>query len=239
MSHGGGGHKHHHPLVMGEALIARLFFVVIGFYFLVRVLLAANEQGVLNSLSFTAETFNGIWLAVVDAWLNGLRPIFMIFIYLFVAIWIFATIKVWPLRQVIRVFSAAPAHHGHGDAHGGGHSDAHGAVHPQPKNPAILRHWTAIVRKANTGTPENLRSAVLEADALVDFYLKQAGYKGEHMAERLGQLKDSSVKSLDAVWEAHKLRNELAHTPGFELRAKQAEKALFACRDFLKEMKAF
>jgi hypothetical protein len=44
---------------------------------------------------------------------------------------------------------------------------------------------------------------------------------------------------IDKVFDAHRLRNELAHTPGYSMTSVQAEKALFAFRDFLKELKEF
>lgn len=108
-----------------------------------------------------------------------------------------------------------------------------------PKDPVILQHWTSVVRRANTGTPENLRLAILEGDALVETFLKKRGYEGETFADRLKHFSSDQVKSLDGLWRAHKLRNEIAHTPGFTINAKQAETAILGFRNFLKELGAF
>ena len=102
-----------------------------------------------------------------------------------------------------------------------------------------MQHWRDIVLRANTGQQEKMRSAIIEADALVDHHLKNIGLEGEHMGDRLKQIRAFQVKSLDNLWKAHRLRNDIAHTPGYKVTARQAERALVAYRDFLKEMKAF
>ena len=196
---------------------------------------SSSSSGFLRALlSFPARpdgfsSFSIFLTVLSDTWLNWIAPLFITLDFLLLAILIFATVKVWHIRGRFSIYD--PPTHTHGAAHGEG-------VKPK-KNPAILKYWTAIVQKANTGTPENLRRSVLEADALVDFFLKGAGYAGEHMADRLVQISKVGIKSVDRVWDAHRLRNDIAHTPGFVVTSQQAEKALLAVRDFLKEMQAF
>jgi glucuronate isomerase len=79
---------------------------------------------------------------------------------------------------------------------------------------------------------------VLEADALVDFFLKDVGYEGDHMADRLGKIRSEEVKTLEQVWKAHRVRNDIAHTPGYRLSEHQAQETLNAFRAFLIEMGA-
>lgn len=199
-------------------------------YFFVVFFLKGYHNGL-----FTVATFkNGFTLLagelIVETWTHWIAPLFIVADVFLLFILVFSTVKVWHIRG--RLSITDPPTHTHGPGHG------EGDAKPK-KNPAILKYWTAIIKKANTGTPENLRSAVLEADALVDFFLKQAGYTGEHMADRLGQISRTGIKSIEGAWETHRLRNDIAHTPGFVVTSKQAEKALLAVRDFLKEMQAF
>jgi hypothetical protein len=226
------GHPHSH-LVPAEKIILGFIIWVPIVYFVVVLFLKIFHAGLFSIESITSlgsVFFPGFWREIVETWTVWLAPVFIVADIFMLAVLIFATVMVWPIRG--RISRKDPPTHGAGLGH------ADGGAKPK-KNPAVLKYWTAIINKANTGVPENLRSAVLEADALVDFYLKQAGYAGEHMADRLSQISRSGVKSLDRVWDTHRLRNEIAHTPGFVVTSKQAEKALLAVRDFLKEMGAF
>lgn len=230
-----GPHKHSHNLAE-EVLIARLFWIIIVGLFFLEVFLKLSDKGLVSMRIFEEGGFTLMGQAMFDFWSQSLQPIFLVLNVLSLGIFIFAVIKVWPIRQTIAIF-----HNPH--AHGGGHGTGHGAEHGTPvgpvHNPMILKHWTDIVRRANTGTPENLRWAIMEADALVDTVLKERQMPGETMADRLANFRREDSKHIDKLWDAHRLRNEIAHTPGFAMTTRQAEKALFTYRDFLKELKAF
>lgn len=82
---------------------------------------------------------------------------------------------------------------------------------------------------------ERRRYAVIEADKLLDYVLKQRGYAGETMGERLKSAgKDFSF--VDDVWSAHKLRNKLVHEADYELDQRLARKAVEQLQSGLKDM---
>lgn len=228
MAHGHGRHTSH--LVPAERIIFKFIVGVPIAYFLIVFLLKAASQDLFTPATFRSGFFTVFGHVLGQTWQSWMAPLFIAVDAFLVIVLIYSTVKVWHIRGRISIYD--PPTHTHGPARG------ENAPAPK-KNTKILTYWAAIIKKANTGTPENLRSAVLEADALVDFFLKSAGYGGEHMADRLGQISRSGVKSLEGVWDAHRLRNEIAHTPGFVVTSKAAEKALLAVRDFLKEMEAF
>lgn len=229
------GHKHHHSHnIDAENTVVKFFWVSFVGIFLLGLFLNADKYGILGSGLFEEGGFALLWRAAVNAWSRYLAPIFIILDILLFVIFVYALIKVWPLRAKITVFSNPHAH-----GHGGGHGDHGAAPAAQEHDPIVFKHWTDIVKRANTGAPENLRWAIVEADALVDTVLKARHLPGETMADRLANFRREDYKTIDRLWEAHKLRNEIAHTPGFKMTSKQAEKALFGYRDFLKEIKAF
>lgn len=230
-------HKHSHNLEQ-EVIVARVFWLVVALIFGLQLFLAMDERQLISSRLVESGGPGLFWESVKYAWLVWMKPIFIGLNILCLGVFIVSVINVWPIRQKITVFSN-PHAHGHGGGHGEGHDAAHGAHGKPAHNPQVLKHWTDIVRRANTGTPENLRWAIMESDALVDFVLKERGTPGETMADRLANFRREDYKAIDKLWDAHKLRNEIAHTPGFQLNTRQAEKALFAFRDFLKELKAF
>lgn len=91
----------------------------------------------------------------------------------------------------------------------------------------VADKW-ATIQTISAGGPAGLKNALSEADKLFDHALKQQGYPGETMAERLKAAKSnfSSYSFYDGIWRAHKLRNALAHEVGFDLVPSQAREAL-------------
>jgi len=63
------------------------------------------------------------------------------------------------------------------------------------------------------------------------------GLAGEHMADRLGQIKEAEVRTLDRLWRAHRVRNDLVHSPGFSLSLFDAKRVIDDYEAFLKEVK--
>jgi hypothetical protein len=105
------------------------------------------------------------------------------------------------------------------------------------RDEAMKRRWDAVKARAESGSGDSLRLAVIEADKLADDALKQLGLQGEHMADRLGKVSESQVHTLDRLWRAHRVRNDLVHSPGFSLSATDAKRVIGDYEAFLKEVK--
>ncbi len=104
-------------------------------------------------------------------------------------------------------------------------------------NPTEIRtRWDVIMATSATGA-SGLKNAINEADKLFDYVLKQRGYPGEKMADRL-KLANPHFVNRNNVWRAHKLRNALAHEVGFDLVVSQAKEALADFEQGLKDLGA-
>jgi len=89
--------------------------------------------------------------------------------------------------------------------------------------------WDKIEEQLFLGKPSNLKNAVIDADKLVDFCLKQIFPKTESMGERLKKAKSKFVGRYDLydqLWFAHKVRNEIVHNVNFELPTVLAKEIL-------------
>lgn len=106
------------------------------------------------------------------------------------------------------------------------------------KTPVIVSAWAKVESKLKEGSADSLRLAVVEADGIVDQALKRMGLNGETFADRLGRLNPDKYQTLDRLWDAHRLRNNLVHTPDFHVPAAKAEEAIAAYEAFLKDIKA-
>lgn len=107
------------------------------------------------------------------------------------------------------------------------------------KDAALEGRWKKIIEKFGSAPPKSYVLAIIEADNFVDDILKKLGMKGEHMADRLDALGGEDLVSIDRLWRAHRIRNALVHTPGFEIGEKDAKEVLSAYESFLKEIGLF
>jgi hypothetical protein len=87
--------------------------------------------------------------------------------------------------------------------------------------------WDIIQKRAGEQSPESWRIAIIEADILLDETLTNAGYVGSSLGEKLKSANPSSFTTIQDAWEAHKVRNEIAHVGSdFVLTQKSAKETL-------------
>ena len=68
-----------------------------------------------------------------------------------------------------------------------------------------------IVSHIASDNPNDWKLAIIEADIVLDETLKRAGYGGVSLGERLRSISPAQLRSLDDAWQAHKIRNQIAH----------------------------
>lgn len=109
---------------------------------------------------------------------------------------------------------------------------------PAPAVSAFGNRWSEIKKHANSFIESDWKLAVIEADKFVDDALKTGGYPGESMGERLMLIQPGQLLSLQTLWDAHKLRNLLVHSPYYQMTHRQAIVAVEALEETLKELGA-
>jgi len=70
---------------------------------------------------------------------------------------------------------------------------------------------TTVLKHISEQNPSEWRLAILEADIMLDEVLEGAGYLGTSIADRLKSAQHSPFNTIQDAWEAHKVRNEIAH----------------------------
>lgn len=84
--------------------------------------------------------------------------------------------------------------------------------------------WEEIQGRVAENNPEAWRLAIIEADILLDEVLTNAGYVGQSIGEKLKTANPISFTTVQDAWEAHKVRNEIAHVGSdFVLTKKAAQ----------------
>lgn len=68
-----------------------------------------------------------------------------------------------------------------------------------------------VLTHATSSNPNDWKLAIIEADIILDELLKEQGYAGASLGERLKGISAQQLKTLNDAWEAHKIRNRIAH----------------------------
>lgn len=94
----------------------------------------------------------------------------------------------------------------------------------------------AIVQGYMSSQSEALwRIGIMEADNMLAIVLKEKGYEGETVAD---MLKNASFKTVQLAWDAHGVRNRIAHEGSdFELTEREAKRAFGLYESVFRELK--
>lgn len=98
------------------------------------------------------------------------------------------------------------------------------------------QRWLAIEQSVGDDNA-SMQFAVLQADKLLDKALKEKGFQGETMAQRLASSK-KNLSNIKAVWAAHKVRNKIAHEDTVTLNRKLTSQILQCIKRALRDLEA-
>lgn len=71
--------------------------------------------------------------------------------------------------------------------------------------------WANVRELIESASPNDWRQAIIEADIILDDMLTRIGYIGSSIGEKLKSANPAYFRTLQEAWEAHKVRNEIAH----------------------------
>jgi hypothetical protein len=114
------------------------------------------------------------------------------------------------------------------------------AVHPvaaRDVSKAQLR-WSRIKEEISSSNEQSWRLAILEADIMLNELLDLQAYRGETMADKMKQVERGDWKTIDLAWEAHKMRNAIAHQGSMQrLSEREARRVIGLYEQVFKEFK--
>lgn len=93
-------------------------------------------------------------------------------------------------------------------------------------DPAMVKsRWAEITAMQNS--PSGMKNALMEADKLLDHVMQAKGFAGDSMGERLqSSTAKTAYSNLNAIWAAHKLRNQMAHEVNHDFVPQASQKAI-------------
>ena len=97
--------------------------------------------------------------------------------------------------------------------------------------------WLEIEHSLSRDQEHSYSLAVLNADKLVDQAMREKGIAGNTMGERM---KNSAqvFSNRNAIWSAHKLRNQIAHESDVSVSYDSSRRALASFKQALKDLGA-
>jgi hypothetical protein len=97
--------------------------------------------------------------------------------------------------------------------------------------------WMTIEQQLVKGQSASFHLVILNADKLLDQAMKQRGFKGDTMGARMKSAKNTWTNA-NEIWNAHKLRNRIAHEPDVAVSYELSKRALSAYKRALKDVGA-
>jgi hypothetical protein len=97
--------------------------------------------------------------------------------------------------------------------------------------------WLTIENQLKRDEESSYHLCILNADKLLDQALRERGIRGETMGERMKTVR-TTWSNANAVWTAHKLRNQVAHEPDVRIGYDDTRRALAAFKQALKDVGA-
>lgn len=115
-------------------------------------------------------------------------------------------------------------------------------IHFFPQTPMVDKQryqsrWLAIENSIDYANKATVHMAIMNADKLLDQALKDTGSKGRTMGERL-KFRQEAWTNRNAVWAAHKLRNQIAHEDNVSISDDMARRALASLKQAIRDLGA-
>ncbi len=86
--------------------------------------------------------------------------------------------------------------------------------------------WLRVLEHLETESQTEWRTAILEADIILDEMTIKMGYHGDNLGERLKGVERSDFLTIHQAWEAHKVRNIIAHEGSDYILSKREAKRI-------------
>ena len=94
-------------------------------------------------------------------------------------------------------------------------------------SPELTIRWRKILELVESSNQNDWRQAIVDADTVLDEILAKGGFIGDSLGERLTNATKADFKTLDHAWEAHKVRNQIAHEgSSFQLSQPEAKRII-------------
>ena len=101
-----------------------------------------------------------------------------------------------------------------------------------PKDP----RWERVLAHAQSENQNDWKQAIIEADTILEDIINRSGYPGETLGEKMRGIEKSDLTTINEAWEAHKVRNRIAHEGSqFDLTKRETLRVIDLYRQVFQE----
>ncbi|MDB5195452.1 MAG: protein of unknown function with transrane region [Parcubacteria group bacterium] len=155
------------------------------FYLLYQLVAGGQGGGAAPNLNGLVSVVTALWVVVtVLAYIVSLG---------FLALLVYSTIRMHQIKDedAMRFTTVSDSHHAE----------------------QVTEHhrWNHVRELIESSQENDWRQAIVEADIILDDMLTRLGYPGASVGEKLRAVDPAKFHTLQEAWDAHKVRNELAH----------------------------
>lgn len=183
---------------------------------------------------FSLETWSGVavWM---ERFLGALAPYSTVLSLLFLTGIVYCFLR---YEQIVEETYHDDRAHGGGHGHPEGEGGAQSESEEPPAENKIAKRFAKVLEHGNSARESDWRLAILEADVLLDEMVTGMGYHGDSLGEKLKAIEKSDFLTLDKAWEAHAVRNRIAHEgAAFVLSAREAKRVIALYEEVFKEFR--
>jgi hypothetical protein len=200
--------------------VNEMIFLIVGLFILAAVLVQLEEY--IASLDTTAAST--VWERIVNFFMHGLVPFTRVML---IVVGVFASVGIVYNLNKLRAINIEEQ-----QIYGISNARLFGQNAPGAKNDK----WERVLTHINSVNSAEWRLAIIEADVMLEELLRTTHQTGESVGEMLKATEPSDMLTLDAAWEAHKVRNKVAHAGGdFNLNEREAKRVISLYESVFKE----
>lgn len=99
--------------------------------------------------------------------------------------------------------------------------------------------WDKIKKRLDGENPAEYKVAIIEADEMIDNLVKQLGYPGENLGERLANIPAGQIENVESMRESHEFKNKVVLDENFDVSKEVAQNILDTYEAFLRSFEVF
>lgn len=103
----------------------------------------------------------------------------------------------------------------------------------------IVKRWNKIVKRIESGSEDEYKLSILEAEETLSDVLERLGYKGESLEEKLDNLPSGTISNIEKLKEVSEVRSKVVYNPDYKLSLDETKRVLDVFNQALKDLQAF
>ncbi|MCK4781929.1 hypothetical protein KAS79_03375 [Candidatus Parcubacteria bacterium] len=102
-----------------------------------------------------------------------------------------------------------------------------------------INYWRKIIKRLEANSESEYKLAIIKADHLLDYVLKEKGYDGKSLEDRLRQVEPGKISDLNSIWKVHKICDNIPHDAIYKLDIDEAKRILAVYKKTFQDLGIF